>query len=183
MAGLTKAQKEAKAAEAARLAAEQKLADAANADVEQKAADEAKVLALLDKAVALSGLTAPEFEALSEEDKKTWLELANEDEPATDTANDDAETAPTPPTVDLEQGAKDAAQAKADADDVEAARLAAEKEAKSKELPKSVTLVSPYGYDPEEEGKPLKMWSAGQVVTDPEDIADLIKRKAPLLEE
>jgi hypothetical protein len=50
------------------------------------------------------------------------------------------------------------------------------------ELPESVTLASPYGYDPEIEGEAVRMWSTGQVVTDPEQIKDLIDRQAPLEE-
>lgn len=46
--------------------------------------------------------------------------------------------------------------------------------------PESVTLASPYGYDPEIEGQSIKMWAAGQVVTDPDEIQDLIDRQAPL---
>ncbi|MFC3111416.1 hypothetical protein ACFQAT_10440 [Undibacterium arcticum] len=47
-------------------------------------------------------------------------------------------------------------------------------------LPESVTLASPYGYDPEIEGQSIKMWAAGQVVTDPAEIKDLVERQAPL---
>lgn len=47
-------------------------------------------------------------------------------------------------------------------------------------LPVSVTLASMYGYDPEIDGESIKMWAAGQVVTDADQIADLIERQAPL---
>lgn len=49
-------------------------------------------------------------------------------------------------------------------------------------LPDSVTLAQPYGYDPEIEGQSVKMWMAGQVVTDPDEIKDLIDRQAPLVD-
>lgn len=46
-------------------------------------------------------------------------------------------------------------------------------------LPESIVLASPYGYDPEN-GESFKMWAVGQVVTDADQIADLIARVAPL---
>jgi len=211
MAGLTKAQKEAKAAAAIKLAEE------------QKQAEQVGITALLDKAVALSGLSIADFESLSEEDRKTWIELANEQDSETKpnvdavtreqldaalaqlpggytdaeyvvtnmrnhfgelfTADDEAKVRE---LVKLpENEAAKAAQAKADAEDAEAKRLVDEKEAKKSSgvLPESVKLASPYGYDPEIEGQPHKMWACGQVVTDPDEIKDLISRGAPLEEE
>jgi hypothetical protein len=46
-------------------------------------------------------------------------------------------------------------------------------------LPQTVTLASPYGfYDEDGAGN---WWSAGYVVTDPDEILILIERDAPLL--
>ena len=46
-------------------------------------------------------------------------------------------------------------------------------------LPAQVVLASPYGfYDDDQQ---LRMWQADQVVTDPEHIALLIARAAPLV--
>lgn len=47
-------------------------------------------------------------------------------------------------------------------------------------LPAIVTLDTPYGYWSDEEVPQLKMWQAGQEVTDAAEIEDLIKREAPL---
>lgn len=57
---------------------------------------------------------------------------------------------------------------------------AAEKaKAPAAELPESVTLAAPYGYIDDQEQH--RYWHADTVVTKPEEIADLMDRKAPLV--
>jgi len=72
---------------------------------------------------------------------------------------------------------KEAAKA---AKEAEKAAAKAAKDADKVELPESVTLARPYGYINEEEGT-SHAWAAEQVVKDPEQIADLMARKAPLV--
>jgi hypothetical protein len=45
-------------------------------------------------------------------------------------------------------------------------------------LPASVELLRPFGYYTED--KQLRQWPAGAVVTNRKEIADLIRRKAPV---
>lgn len=46
----------------------------------------------------------------------------------------------------------------------------------------SYVLTHPYAYyDDEQEGSPLKAWSAGVVVSDPAEIDDLLLREAPMV--
>ncbi len=47
-------------------------------------------------------------------------------------------------------------------------------------LPDSVTLASPYGYY--DDAGVMRMWFAGQVVTDSDQIEDLLERDAPLVD-
>ncbi len=55
---------------------------------------------------------------------------------------------------------------------------AAEKKAEQG-LPESVTLEKPYGYIHDDESR--RFWEPGTVVTDADEIADLMDRKAPLV--
>lgn len=43
----------------------------------------------------------------------------------------------------------------------------------------AVRMVSPFAYWSDEEAPVLRQWPAGYVVTDPDEIADLMARKAP----
>lgn len=58
------------------------------------------------------------------------------------------------------------------------AQKAATAVAPDAETPTSVTLASPYGFYDDDNN--LRMWQEGQEVTDPEHIATLIERQAPL---
>lgn len=61
-----------------------------------------------------------------------------------------------------------------------AERKAAASKAKSDQgLPDSVTLEKPYGYIHDDESR--RFWDHGTVVTDADQIADLMDRKAPLV--
>lgn len=51
--------------------------------------------------------------------------------------------------------------------------------AEKPELPETVTLAAPYGYIDDEEKH--RYWHTDTVVTNPDDIADLMARKAPLV--
>lgn len=166
MAGLTKAQKAAREAEA-----------------QAKAAEDAANEALRLKSIELSQLDAAAFDALSDEERQKWIDSAQtEIDAAAELANAE-QKAKEAEIVDLEKGKQEAAQAAADKADLEAKAAEAEKAKSKQSLPESVTLASPYGYDPEIEGQPQKFWAAGQVVTDQDEIKDLLDRQAPLLEE
>lgn len=70
-------------------------------------------------------------------------------------------------------------------EEIEAAKAAAERKAAASAakaaqgLPESVTLEKPYGYIHDDESR--RFWDHGTVVTDAEEIADLMDRKAPLV--
>lgn len=53
--------------------------------------------------------------------------------------------------------------------------------AKAPPPPAPVRLTHPYGYFDDEGG--FHTWSAGEIVTDADEIADLMKRGAPIVQE
>jgi len=80
------------------------------------------------------------------------------------------------PSSSSEDAPKTAAETSEPKEQVQAPK--AEGKPKAQKVPESVTLSAPHGFIDEDGSH--RYWHAGHVVTDPEHVALLIKRKAPL---